>query len=80
MRVDDLSVRRWSNIGVRPDANNPFAAHDDSCCRRDAKITRIEQPRVAHDQVAARNVHECAGDALRPCSIRFLLRVAQLRN
>src|SRR5438445_3563222 len=80
LRIYDLSVRSWLDIGVRPDANNPFAAHDDSCCRRDAKITRIEQPRVTNDEVATRNVRQCAGDALRPGNIGFLLRVAQLRD
>src|SRR5215471_21468390 len=80
MRIDDLRVRRWFKIGVRSDAYNSLTANEDARCRRDAKITGIEQTRVTNDQVATRSVRKYARQALPPRSIGFLLRVAQLRD
>src|SRR5438552_17124821 len=80
MRIDNLRVRRWFKIGVWPDAHNSLAANEHARCRRDAKIARIEQTRVTNDQVATRDMPKCACEALRPRSIGFLLRVAQLRD
>src|SRR5882724_12334761 len=71
LRVDDLRVCGWFNIGIRSDADNAFASHYHTRCRGDAEIAWIEQPRVANDQIATRNVREGASNALRPSSIGF---------
>ena len=80
MRIDNLRVRGWFNVGVRSDAHNSLAGNDHAGCRRDAKIARVEQTRVTNDQVATRDVPKCACEAVPPRSIGFLLRVEQLRD
>ena len=80
MRVDNLRVRSWFDVGARADAHNSLTANEHARCRCDAKIARIEQTRVTNDQVATRDVCKCAREALPPCSVGFLLRVAQLRD
>src|SRR5207244_6860143 len=78
MRIDNLRVRRWLDLGFGSKANNALAANEHTRCRRDAKIARIKQPRIANDQVATRDVRKCARASLPPRSLRFLLSAAHL--
>src|SRR5207248_9552404 len=80
MRIDNLRVRRWFDVGARADVHNSLAANEHAPCRRDAKIAWIEQTRVTNDQVATREVRKCAREAPPPCNIGLSLRVAQLRD
>ena len=80
VRIDDFRVCRWLNLGIPPHADDAVARDDDGRSRRDPKIPRIEQSRVANDKLAARNVCQGACNTFRPRGIRFLLRILQLRD
>ncbi len=75
--VDHFRVGRWFEIGVRGDADNAIAAHQHAAPRCDAEIARIEQTRVADDQIVLRNASHFLREASRPIGVNFLLGGAQ---
>ena len=71
VRVDDLGVGRWLQIGVRVHAHDAIAAHQHAGTRSDAQVARIEEARVADDEVAFRNVSQFVRDRALTTRRRF---------
>ena len=58
MRVDDLGIRGWLNVRIGPHAYDAITAHEHTDSRCNAEVARIEQARVADDEVAFRNMRK----------------------
>ena len=73
MRVDDLGIGGCLQVGVGSDTHDAIAAHEHAHSRSDTKVARIEQARVADDEIAFRNVCKLMRDTFRPHVVRRLL-------
>ncbi|TMP92227.1 MAG: hypothetical protein E6L07_12540 [Verrucomicrobia bacterium] len=80
MRVDDLGIRGWLNVGIGRHAYDAIAAHEHTGSHGNAEVARIEQARVADHEIAFRNVRELLGETSGPHVVGFLLSGLQLRN
>ena len=64
MRVDDLGVGCWLQVGVRSHPHDSIAAHQNTCPRSHTQVTRIEQAGITNDEVGFRRVGKFVRDAL----------------
>ena len=64
MRVDDLGVGRWLQVGVRDHPHDSIAAHQNTCPRSHAQVARIEEAGVTDDEVGFRRVGKFVRDPL----------------
>ena len=64
VRVDDLGVGRWLQIGVRVDPYDAIAAHQNARPRSNTQVARIEEAGVTDDKIGFRNVGKFVRDPL----------------